>query len=99
MVSDTKDFCGSEWAGVKTIWTQGYVHSADKMFPKTATFLRKGHKSSCLFYVFAGDENDTVHFELEEERDGSLASNLRHWSRYVPLFFPLPFATPVRYSE
>lgn len=28
--------------------------------------------------VFAGDENDAVHFELEKERDGPLAGNMRH---------------------
>lgn len=27
---------------------------------------------------FAGDEDDSVHTELETERDGSLAGNLRH---------------------
>lgn len=27
---------------------------------------------------FAGDEDDSVYSELEEERDGSLAGNLRH---------------------
>lgn len=31
-----------------------------------------------LHACFAGDEDDSVHSELEEERDGSLAGNLRH---------------------
>lgn len=39
-----------------------------------------------LHACFAGDEDDSVHSELEEERDGSLAGNLRHWSRYVHPF-------------
>lgn len=38
------------------------------------------HSSMC---AFAGDEDDSLHTELETERDGSLAGNLRHWSRYV----------------
>lgn len=29
---------------------------------------------------FPGDENDTVHPELEEERDGAMAGDLCHWS-------------------
>lgn len=36
-----------------------------------------------MFVCSAGDEDDTVHSELEEERDGSLAGYLRHWSWYV----------------
>lgn len=32
---------------------------------------------------FAGDEDDSVHAELETERDGPLAGYLCHGSRYV----------------
>ena len=36
--------------------------------------------------AFAGDEDDSVDTELEKERDGSMAGNLCHRSRYVMPF-------------
>lgn len=38
--------------------------------------LKKNHCVLCV--CSAGDEDDSVHTELEKERDGSLAGNLRH---------------------